>query len=177
MFLNRRTQRKKYNKKQTKTVSNFVITTLLIVIAGFVISLTHRLFFNSGLDPNYPDLGSMITKTSYEKQTGHKIQLEILNGCGVPKLAQMYKFFLRSEGIDVLDSKNASNFDYIETKILHHRGEVKRALAVAKIMQIDDDRIIEDLNETLFFDLTLIIGKDYMNLPSYQNAVLYQQSF
>ena len=89
----------------------------------------------------------------------------------------MYTDFLRKEGFDVLDSKNADNFNYIETKILHHRGDVERALVLADIMMVDKTRIIEDKNENLFYDLTLIIGKDYMNLPSYRNAVLHQQPF
>jgi len=89
----------------------------------------------------------------------------------------MYTDFLRKEGFDVLDSKNADNFNYIETKILHHRGDFERALVLADIMMVDKTKIIEDKNENLFYDMTLIIGEDYMNLPSYRNAVLHQQPF
>ena len=137
----------------------------------------NQIFFNSGITVDYPDLSTLITKTQYEKKTGHKIQIEILNGCGIPNLARMYTNFLRDQGVDVLDSKNANHFDYLETKILHHRGEIERALALADIMMIDRNRIIEDQNETLFFDLTLILGKDYKNLPSYPNALMHQQPF
>ena len=42
---------------------------------------------------------------------------------------------------------------------------------------IDENRIIEDMDETLFYDLTLIIGKDYIDLPSYREAVLFQPPF
>ena len=42
---------------------------------------------------------------------------------------------------------------------------------------IDDIRIIEDMNKTLFYDLTLIIGKDYIDLPSYRDAVLFQPPY
>ena len=89
----------------------------------------------------------------------------------------MYTDFLRSEGLDVLDSKNADNFNYTESTILHHRGEIERALALGDIMMIDKDQILEDKNETLFFDLTLILGKDYMDLSSYRNALMHQQPF
>lgn len=150
---------------------------LLLLVFGFLISGIDRIFFNTGTYMEYPDLNTLITKTTYEKKTGHKIQIEIRNGCGIPKLARMYTNFLRSEGMDVLDSKNANNFNYTETKILHHRGELGRALVLAGIMMIDESRIIEDKNEILFYDLTLIIGKDYINLPSYRNAVLHQQPY
>ena len=161
----------------SKLVSSLVIGLMIIIVVGFIVSGVDRLFFNIGLDTEFPDLSTLITKTSYEKKTGHKIEVEILNGCGIPKLARMYTEYLRSEGIDVLDSKNADNFDQIETKILHHRGEIERALALADIMMIDRNRIIEDQNETLFFDLTLILGKDYNILPSYPNALMHQQPF
>jgi len=161
----------------SKLVSSLVIGLMIIIVVGFIVSGVDRLFFNIGLDTEFPDLSTLITKTSYEKKTGHKIEVEILNGCGIPKLARMYTEYLRSEGIDVLDSKNADNFDQIETKILHHRGEIERAFALADIMMIDRNRIIEDKNENLFFDLTLILGKDYKNLSSYQNALMHQQPF
>ena len=160
-----------------KLISNLGIGVLLFILVGFVISGIDRMFFNQGLDTDFPDLSTLITKSHYEKKTGHKIQMEIWNGCGIPKLARMYTNYLRDEGMDVLDSKNADSFDYVETKILHHRGNIERALALADIMMIDKNRIIEDQDENLFFDLTLILGKDYMILPSYPHALMHQEPF
>ena len=65
----------------------------------------------------------------------------------------------------------------METTILHHRGDINRALVLADIIQIDQSSIVDDKNENLFYDLTLIIGKDYIDLPSYRNAVLFQPPF
>ena len=144
---------------------------------GFIFSSFNHLFFNSGIELDYKDLSSLITQTKYEKKTGHKIQLEIKNGCGVPNLARMYTDFLRHEGFDVVDSKNANNFNYLNTKILHHRGELKRAQELASILNIEEEQIFEEANNMLFYDLTLIIGQDYINLPSYKDAVLYQPPF
>tara|TARA_X000001036_G_C20225806_1_gene621749 strand:- start:14 stop:382 length:369 start_codon:yes stop_codon:yes gene_type:complete len=122
-------------------------------------------------------LSTLITKTKYEKETGHKIKVEIKNGCGIPNLARMYTDFLRHEGFDVVDSKNADNFNYLNTKILLHKGELKRAHELASILNLDENNIIEDQNEILFYDLTLIIGHDYISLPSYKDAVLFQPPF
>ena len=144
---------------------------------GFIVSGVNRIFFNSGFDANYPDLSTLITKTKYEKKTGHKIQIEIRNGCGISNLAMMYTDFLRDKGIDVLDSKNADHFNYSETQILHHRGDFNRAMELANILMIDKNKIIDDKNNSLFFDLTLIIGEDYISLPSYREAVLFQPPF
>ena len=154
-----------------------ILIVLAVIVFGFLTSGINRIFFNSGIDTNYPDLSTLLTKTSYEKKTGHKIQVEIWNGCGIPNLAMMYTDFLRNEGLDVLDSKNADHFNYLETKIFHHRGNYNRALVLAEILKIDENSIVDDKNENLFYDMTLIIGKDYIDLPSYRDAVLFQPPF
>ena len=150
---------------------------LAVLVFGFLTSGVNRIFFNSGIDANYPDLSTLLTKTPYEKKTGHKIQVVILNGCGISNLAMMYTDFLRNEGLDVLDSKNADHFNYLKTTILHHRGDINRASVLADILKIDKSSIVNDKNENLFYDMTLIIGKDYIDLPSYRDAVLFQPPF
>ena len=157
--------------------SNVTLGILAVLVFGFLTSGINRIFFNSGINAEYPDLSTLLTKTSYEKKTGHKIQVEIWNGCGISNLAVMYTNFLRNEGLDVLDSKNADHFNYAKTTILHHRGDIKRALVLADILKIEKSSIIDDKNNNLFYDLTLIIGKDYIDLKSYRNAVLFQSLF
>lgn len=171
---------RKFSRKKNKLkylAYNIGISFLFIIVIGFIISGIDRLFYNDGINVQFPDLSTLLTQTEYEKRTGHKIEIEIWNGCGIPNLANIYGNFLRSEGIDVMDSKNAANFNYTESTILHHRGEIERALALAKIMMIDKNNIVENKNENLFFDLTLIIGKDYDNLLSYRNAIMHQVPF
>ena len=174
----KRNTRRKSKKNNLKRLSaNLTLGILAVLVFGFLVSGINRIFFNSGIDADYPNLSTLLTKTSYEKKTGHKIQVEIWNGCGISNLAMMYTDFLRSEGLDVLDSKNADHFNYLETTILHHRGDINRALVLADILQIDHSNIVGDKNENLFYDLTLIIGQDYMDLPSYRDAVLFQPPF
>ena len=178
MFHRKRNTRRKPKKNNLKSlISNLILVILGVLVVGFFISGFNQVFFNSGIDANYPDLSKLITKTKYEYKTGHKIQVEIRNGCGIPNLARMYTDFLRDEGLDVMDSKNADHFNYFETKILHHRGDINRAVVLADILKIDKSNIIDDKNENLFYDLTLIIGKNYMDLLSYRDAVLFQPPY
>ena len=93
-------KRKNQTNKLSKLVSSLGMGLLALIIVGFVVSSVDRLFFNTGLDTEFPNLGTLITKTAYEKKTGHKIEVEVLNGCNIPKLALMYTFYLRSEGIE-----------------------------------------------------------------------------
>ena len=111
-----RKRKTKHNNRLRGYLNNFVLGILTLLVFGFLGSTIDWIFFSSGkADPNYPDFSKLLTKTKYEKKTGHKIQVEIRNGCGAHRLARMYTEFLRSEGMDVLDAKNGKNVDYEET--------------------------------------------------------------
>ena len=171
-------RRKSNNKPDLKDIlSNIAVGGLFLLSIGFFISLIDNLFFDSGLPHDKPDLAKLITKTKYEEKTGHKITVEIHNGCGIPKLANLYTEFLRSEGFDVIDSRNANNFEYAKTQILHHQGDKARALSLGNTMTVDEKQIIDNKNAYLIHDLTLILGSDYQQLGSYQDAVIYESPF
>ena len=171
-------RRKSNNNLEIKNIlTNIAVVGLLLLVIGFFVSLVDNLFFDNGHAQDRPNLATLITKTKYEEITGHKITVEIHNGCGIPKLANLYTEFLRSEGFDVIDSRNADNFDYTITQILHHQGDKARALSLSKTMKIDESLITEEQNSYLIHDLTLILGGDYQQLNSYQNAVIYEAPF
>ena len=171
-------KRKINNNHDIKNILiNITVGGLLLLSISFIVSLVDNLFFDDGHVHDRPNLAALITKTKYEEKTGHKITVEIHNGCGIPKLANLYTEFLRSEGFDVIDSRNADNFEYTKTQILHHQGDKARALSLGKTMAIDDALISEDKNTYLIHDLTLILGNDYRQLNSYQAAVIYESPF
>jgi len=170
-------KRKSNNLEIKNILTNIAVGGLFLLAIGFFVSLVDNLFFDNGRAQDRPDLAALITKTKYEEITGHKITVEIHNGCGIPKLANLYTEFLRSEGFDVIDSRNADNFDYTKTQILHHQGDKARALSLGKTMKIDESLITEKQSPYLIHDLTLILGDDYRQLNSYQNAVIYEDPF
>ena len=166
------------NKLRLRNIlTNIAVCGLLFLCIGFFVSLIDNLFFNDGHSHERVDLSTLITKTKYEEKTGHKITVEIHNGCGIPKLANLYTAFLRSEGFDVIDSRNADNFEYTKSQILHHQGDKARALSLGKAMTIDEELITDDKSGYLIHDLTLILGSDYRQLSSYQKAVIYESPF
>jgi len=174
----KRTKRKENNNLDIKNIlTNIGVAGLLLLTIVFFVSLIDNLFFDDGHAHNHPDLAALITKTKYEEKTGHKITVEIHNGCGIPKLANLYTEFLRSEGFDVIDSRNADNFKYTKTQILHHQGDKARALSLGETMTINEELITEDRNAFLIHDLTLILGSDHKNLSSWKNAVIYEVPF
>ena len=92
-------------------------------------------------------------------------EIEILNGCGDAGVANLYSNFLMHEGFDVIESKNADNFDYLNTNIIvHNKNKIDVAKKLAKKLKIKNIEI----NENGIWDLSIIIGKDYKKLDSFE---------
>ena len=52
------------------------------------------------------------------------LQIEVLNGCGDKGVADLYANFLRNNSYDVIDYKNADNFDYNASKLIVHSNNL-----------------------------------------------------
>ena len=101
-------------------------------------------------------------------------EIEILNGCGESGIANLYANFLRQQGFDVIESKNADNFDYLNTNILVHKKEMMPiAKNLAKILKIKEIQF----NKKGMWDLSLIIGKDYKKLDSFETLKKHYSPF
>ena len=94
-----------------------------------------------------------------------KAEIEILNGCGDAGIATLYSNFLMHEGFDVIESKNADNFDYLNTNIIVH-DRTKMAIAQKLAKTLDIKNIV--MNENGIWDLSIIIGKDYKIIDSFE---------
>ncbi|TNE68621.1 LytR family transcriptional regulator [bacterium] len=101
---------------------------------------------------------------SDESMISSIIQVEVLNGCGVPGLATTFTNKLRENGFDVVESGNADTFDIKETLVVDRSGNLDNAKKVAKALGVSDKNVIQELASTYFLDATIIIGSDYKQL-------------
>lgn len=92
------------------------------------------------------------------------IQLEVLNGCGVPGIATRFTSTLRGYGFDVVESGNFDNFDMTETILISRNGNMQNANRVARALGIPEDRILLEKSTDFYLDATLVIGSDYQSL-------------
>ena len=166
-------------KKKLKIVSESNFFNIPMII----LSLISILFFSSiiyeiinkesdGVN-KIVDLEKLIKINSFEQKTGHRIQVEVLNGCGQKKIALMYKRFLREEGYDVLDAKNAHSFDNPHTKIIYHSENIEMAKYLSKLLGVNDSLLKNSPDSDLIFDLSIIIGDDFNELSSFNEVSLY----
>ncbi len=171
-------RRKKKSFDLKGLLSNLLIISLITLVMGFVWSIIDN--FDSEKYSSFDqkkDLPTLITKTDYEQRTGHKIKMEVFNGCGQEKLASMFTDFFRSEGFDVLHAGNAAHFGYPNTQIILRQGESEIAEEVSKSLKIDFPSIIVQKDPTLFIDVTVIIGQDWQQLDSFGDVIKFNPIF
>ena len=97
------------------------------------------------------------------------IQLNVLNGCGVTGVADRFTDYLRAHNFDVVELGNYTvkgtvNYNVDETFVIDRIGNKANAYKVAKALGIENVKVIQQINEDYFLDVSLVIGKDYYKL-------------
>ena len=121
-------------------------------------SLTNELIF--------PEISPQLflAKNVYVEHPNQNIEVEVLNGCGVPYLAAQTTDFLRSKHFDVVFSGNARNQQYQHTLIILRNEKVESFIKIANSFDIDYTDITHiqvTPDESLCLDVTVILGADY----------------
>ncbi len=134
---------KKHNRWFDVPISVAVILFMLLWVLGYIFPFSSD---DEEEKMEYPELES--------------ITAEVLNGCGVPGIADKFAKILRTNGIDVYNPTNASSFGFPNTLLLDRQGQKVVADSVASILGLPDDCVLIQRNDDMM-DVTLIIGKDY----------------
>lgn len=92
------------------------------------------------------------------------IQLDILNGCGVKGITTRMVRYLRSQGFDVVETKNYNTFQVPRTIVVDRVGNLESARSVAAALGVDSTNVIQQLNPDYYVDVSVIIGADYSKL-------------
>jgi len=97
------------------------------------------------------------------------IQIDVLNGCGVSGVADRFTDYLRAHQFDVVELGNYKingkiNYSVDETFVIDRMGNKANALKVAEALGIEKVKVIQQLNDNYFLDVSLVIGKDYYKL-------------
>ena len=121
-------------------------------------SLTNELIFPK-ISPQL-----FLAKNVYVEHPNQSIEVEVLNGCGVPYLAAQTTDYLRSKHFDVVFSGNARNQQYQHTLIILRNEKVESFIKIANSFDIDYTDITHiqiTPDEALCLDVTVILGADY----------------
>ncbi len=100
--------------------------------------------------------------------TGDIIQVEVRNGCGVRGLAEQMRTFLITAGFDVVEVGNHTSFNEPRTLVVDRVGNAAAAQQIAEALGLPPDRVVQDVRQDYFLDVSIIIGQDYTSLPLFQ---------
>lgn len=143
------------NKLSQDLVLNAVLGFLSLLFIVLLIAFTTRIVFpRIETDRSAPD----------DFLIGEVIQVEVLNGCGVPGIATRFTSKLRQNGFDVVESGNFETFDMQKTLIIDRIGNLDHAKKIASALGVDESHIIQEISKNYFLDATIVIGSDYKNL-------------
>ncbi len=96
--------------------------------------------------------------------TKARIQVEVLNGCGITGVADKLTDYLRINRIDVVNLGNYRSFEIENSIIISRNNKIINAEKVAALVGLDENSIIQQTNSDYMLDVTFILGKDYRNL-------------
>ena len=135
----------------------------LNAVIGFLSLLLVLLVFGLFTRIVYPRIENQRADKSSEL-IGQVIQLEVLNGCGVPGLANNFTSTLRKNGFDVVETGNFKNFDMQNTVVIARNYNSENAKRVADALGISSENVFIEASEDFYLDATVVIGSDYESL-------------
>ena len=143
--------------------------TVVAETEGLVANFFKGLFGGNDDADDDPDDGNTVAAVEIPEEQpevtveDETIQVEVLNGCKVAKLASQVGTYLASKGFDVVRVDNAPSFNYTETVVVARDTVIANALSVAQALGAGNN-VIQQKNKELFLNVTVILGKDYKKL-------------
>ena len=92
----------------------------------------------------------------------YKGDVELLNSCGIQGAAAKMRTFLRSNGFDIVSSRNDILQNYDETIIVLRNPEWEGAQALAKTLKTKNILVVSSKRAVV--DAAVYIGKDFKQI-------------
>jgi hypothetical protein len=152
--------KKKETKKSAFNIKSVTLLQRLFIILLFLINLFLIYNIITGLLP----LNSEIQNISQPYSLKEKIQVEVLNGCGVSGMADKLTEYLREKSFDVVNIGNYRSFEVEHSIIIDRTGKLFNAHIISDSIGLKSSNIIQQINREYLLDVTIILGKDYSQL-------------
>lgn len=147
----------KESEPKSKTYLILVLASILILLIGaniwFALQISHP-----------AQTVEQVADSTKSQPLLNYIQVQVLNGSGVPKLGDKFSRFLRSKNVDVVEIGNyiVSDIDY--TMIIDRTGKRDKALAIGAMLGVKSENVFTQQNKNYFLDVSVIIGRDFRKL-------------
>jgi len=164
-------ERQERNKKFQEEMKSFKLSIIMFLLIGanliFIISIAIHSFARNGttgsvVAPGYPITTSL-------QDTPKTLQVEVLNGCGVDGVANKLTKYLREKNIDVVYFGDYESWTLSETLVIDRRDpNMKNAKIIGKLIGVKENRMFPQLSPQRQIDVSIIIGKNYLELRAFQ---------
>jgi hypothetical protein len=99
------------------------------------------------------------------------LQVEVLNGCGAPKIADRFTAYLRRKGYDVVRTDNFESFNVPATLVIDRRGDLPSARKLADALGVAKREVISETHDMYMVDATVVLGKNFRTLAAWKTIV------
>lgn len=103
-----------------------------------------------------------------EEMKNAPVQIEVLNGCGVPRIADKFTAFLRRKGFDVVKTGNYESYNVPKTLVIDRKGKAKAAAKIGEALGLKMSEVISEIHDLYMIDATVVLGKDFRLLSSWK---------
>ncbi|MBL8008569.1 MAG: LytR C-terminal domain-containing protein [Ignavibacteria bacterium] len=141
---------------------NGLIILFLIIVAYFGFNLVNNSLKSEKEIKEITDTSKTLTS-----QPNLTIQLEVQNGSGENGIAVRFTDYLRKNNMDVVEIGNYKSQDVAKTLVIDRSGDNIKARKVAQILGVSERSIIQQINNSLYLDVTVVIGKDFKELKPF----------
>ena len=119
----------------------FLTIILIFILACFIVSIAYKWLHREPSEP---------------------IRVEVLNACGVHKLAKRTTEILRDMGFDVVYYGNATSVRERTVVVERYSMDLRNARRVARALGVKE--ILVDIDTTGVAQVSVILGKDYRKI-------------
>ena len=158
-----------------KSLKKILIKFLFISTVSLIAFVFYKKNIQNESENEYSSI-TLMNQSKMEKYLNDRVQIQVLNGCGDKGIADLYATYLRDNSYDVIDYKNADHFNYNASQIIVHNNNLL-VENIADLLFIPSSNIDYVFDENIFYDLTLIVGRDYKNLDSYNDVNKHHNPF
>ncbi|MFQ5650387.1 MAG: LytR C-terminal domain-containing protein [bacterium] len=158
-------QKRGSRRSSNQSLKEKVLTTAIWGLSLINIALIFSLVSNFFASPNEFAASANQPQDEAVVEKDERVTVEVLNACGVQGLANDVTQYLRNHNFDVVNVGNYSSFNLDRTLIFDRVSLSSRyARKVASVLDVDENQVVPDLEDSLHLMVTVIVGKDYKTL-------------
>lgn len=150
------------NVPKKAVLTNFFYNFLLVILFFIIIFLVYSIIVKFTKKENISEI--TINNSGVPSEI---IQVEVLNGTDISGVSERTTDFLRNSKVDVVNIGNYFQRDIPYTIVIDRRGNMANAYQIARLLNVHEKNVIQQINNDYLVDVTVIIGRDYNKLKPF----------